>query len=228
MFNKKIFSARLDELRSSSNLSYAELGTAVGISKVSIHHLVKAINYPHCNTLLALADYFQVSIDYLVGRTDNPEVNLGRYSATELPKAVDKEVQQAMKQFKKEFVIQQRKSEEAMQKMAVAYAMEDSDAKIQFLNQIIELDPDVYNAYVTLGYVYWYHKNNFDAARMCFNEEFRRHPDNYQVLCDLAALALNEGSPDLALKYIEQAITIRPDIWDTLQTDPRFDSVRPS
>lgn len=26
-------------------------------------------------TLLAFADYFNVSVDYLLGRTDNPEVN---------------------------------------------------------------------------------------------------------------------------------------------------------
>jgi len=30
---------------------------------------------PSCETLIALADFFNVSIDYLVGRTDKQEVN---------------------------------------------------------------------------------------------------------------------------------------------------------
>jgi transcriptional regulator with XRE-family HTH domain len=53
-------------------VSYAELGAAIGISKVSVHYLEREVNYPHCNTLIALADYFDVSLDYLVGRSDDP------------------------------------------------------------------------------------------------------------------------------------------------------------
>ena len=34
-----------------------------------------AHNAASSDLLVALADYFGVSIDYLVGRTDNPEVN---------------------------------------------------------------------------------------------------------------------------------------------------------
>jgi transcriptional regulator with XRE-family HTH domain len=73
MFEKKIFAERLRLLRTSANVSYAELGAAIGISKVAVHYLEREVNYPHCNTLITLADYFDVSLDYLVGRSDVPD-----------------------------------------------------------------------------------------------------------------------------------------------------------
>ena len=30
---------------------------------------------PNLTTIIFLADYFKVSLDYLVGRTDNPKIN---------------------------------------------------------------------------------------------------------------------------------------------------------
>ena len=73
MLNKIIFSERLKLLRETKNLSKAGLGSMIGVSKVSVHYLETGVNYPHCNTLLSLADYFDVSLDYLTGRTDNPD-----------------------------------------------------------------------------------------------------------------------------------------------------------
>ena len=35
---------------------------------------IGVLNYP-IDVLIKLADYYQVSVDYLLGRTDNPEVN---------------------------------------------------------------------------------------------------------------------------------------------------------
>ena len=35
----------------------------------------KGKNYPDVRGLIGLADYFGVSTDYLLGRTDNPEIN---------------------------------------------------------------------------------------------------------------------------------------------------------
>ena len=35
----------------------------------------KGKHYPEVRNLMILADYFGVSTDYLLGRTDNPEVN---------------------------------------------------------------------------------------------------------------------------------------------------------
>lgn len=72
---QKNFADRLSELRSTNRISTNELGCNVGVSKQAISQFEKCTSYPHFRTLCSLADFFNVSIDYLVGRTDNPEVN---------------------------------------------------------------------------------------------------------------------------------------------------------
>lgn len=71
----ELFALRLKELRKSKNVKQTEMADLLGIT--SRHY--QDIEYGKINiptlTLIALADYFDVSIDYLVGRTDNPEVN---------------------------------------------------------------------------------------------------------------------------------------------------------
>lgn len=75
MFNKEIFSVRLTQLIRSHNITSKSLADAIGVSKQAINQLEKQISIPNTNNLVALADYFDVSIDYLTGRTDNPEIN---------------------------------------------------------------------------------------------------------------------------------------------------------
>ena len=72
MFDKYIFSKRLKELRNRDNIMAKDLAVIIGVSKQAINLLENATNYPHCTTLVAIADYFDVSLDYLVGRSDDP------------------------------------------------------------------------------------------------------------------------------------------------------------
>lgn len=72
MFNKEIFATRLKLLRDQKKISTVGLAKEIGISKQAISQFEKELTYPHCNTLCSLADYFDVSIDYLVGRSDDP------------------------------------------------------------------------------------------------------------------------------------------------------------
>lgn len=72
MFNKIIFAERLEELRIKKGITTVQLSREIGVSKQAISQFEKAANYPHVNTLTALADYFDVSLDYLVGRSDDP------------------------------------------------------------------------------------------------------------------------------------------------------------
>ena len=69
------FSERIKQLRSEQGMTQEALGTIIGVTRFSVYTYEKGLNYPEVRTLMTLADYFKVSLDYLVGRTDNPEIN---------------------------------------------------------------------------------------------------------------------------------------------------------
>ena len=73
MFDKKILSERVLSLRKSANISQKELGTSVGVSYFSIGKIEKGERAASIEVLCALADFFNVSLDYLVGRSDDPK-----------------------------------------------------------------------------------------------------------------------------------------------------------
>lgn len=70
-----IFSIRVKTLRLDSKLSQKSLGALIGLSMQAINDIENARSKTTLDRAALLADYFDVSIDYLVGRTDNPKVN---------------------------------------------------------------------------------------------------------------------------------------------------------
>ncbi len=75
MFSNKIFAERVKMLRKQKNIKQSELGKMVGLSSNAISDIERGRRTTTIEKLVAIADYFEVSIDYLVGRTDNPEIN---------------------------------------------------------------------------------------------------------------------------------------------------------
>lgn len=67
------FGERLKKLRTSKRLTQEELGKIVHVSKVSISGYERGERSPDRETLTDLADYFEVSTDYLLARTDNKQ-----------------------------------------------------------------------------------------------------------------------------------------------------------
>ena len=65
--------ARLRMLRQATGETQAELGTAVGVGQQTIWGWESGRVKPDWQMLGALADHFQVSVDYLIGRTDDPK-----------------------------------------------------------------------------------------------------------------------------------------------------------
>lgn len=67
------FQERLIEIRRARNLTQKQLAAAIHISEVGLQNYEGGRRKPAYDVLIALADYFDVSLDYLVGRSDDPQ-----------------------------------------------------------------------------------------------------------------------------------------------------------
>lgn len=75
----EIIGRRLRLLRESVHISQAKVAELIGTSQVSIARYENGAGSPPLKTLLWYADYFDVSLDYIFGRTDNPQGELYEY-----------------------------------------------------------------------------------------------------------------------------------------------------
>lgn len=66
------FNCRLKELRKKNKLTQVSLAEKLGLTERQYQRLEANDSKPMYDNLLALADYFDVSLDYLVGRSDDP------------------------------------------------------------------------------------------------------------------------------------------------------------
>lgn len=61
---------RLKQLRESKKLTQSDMAKILDITLQSYQRFEYGSRRPSLDVLIALADYFQVSLDFLVGRTD--------------------------------------------------------------------------------------------------------------------------------------------------------------
>lgn len=66
---------RLKELRKKKRISQLKLALDLNMNQNSISRYENGVREADYATLIAFADYFDVSIDYLLERTDNPKTN---------------------------------------------------------------------------------------------------------------------------------------------------------
>lgn len=66
---------RLKELRKSRKISQLKMAIDLNMNQNSISRYENGQRQADYQTLIAFADYFNVSIDYLLERTDNPKMN---------------------------------------------------------------------------------------------------------------------------------------------------------
>lgn len=67
-----VFSDRLRELRKDKKISQAALAKEVGVSPRVYQDYEYGKREAQMTTLVRMADFFGVSLDYLTGRTDTP------------------------------------------------------------------------------------------------------------------------------------------------------------
>ena len=72
---KVIGMIRLREIRKKRGITQVKLSMDLNISQNSISRYEKGLREPDLATLIRIADYFHVSVDYLLGRTENTEIN---------------------------------------------------------------------------------------------------------------------------------------------------------
>ncbi|WP_444000560.1 helix-turn-helix domain-containing protein [Dysosmobacter welbionis] len=69
-----MFSEKIRQLRKDRHLTQAEVAKEVGLSARGYQDLELGAK-PRYDALLHIADFYDVSVDWLMGRTDNPAVN---------------------------------------------------------------------------------------------------------------------------------------------------------
>lgn len=72
MFQKEIFGQRLLSLRKQAGVMQSDLSNLLGVTKTQISDLENGKTTTTLARLYLLCDYFNVSADYLLGRTDEP------------------------------------------------------------------------------------------------------------------------------------------------------------
>ena len=76
MKNKlEVFSARLRALRKEKNMTQRQMGDLMGITERNYQRWEGGEVNASGTAFVFLGDYFDVSTDYLLGRTDNREIN---------------------------------------------------------------------------------------------------------------------------------------------------------
>lgn len=67
---------RLRRLRESVKLSQVKMAELLGVKQSSINRYEQGQSAPSLETLVKYADYFDISLDYLLARTGNPQGKL--------------------------------------------------------------------------------------------------------------------------------------------------------
>ena len=66
---------RIKEIRLQQNLTQKEFATLIGVTERGIQRYEAGERKPTLDVLISILDNVDISAEYLLGRTDNPEIN---------------------------------------------------------------------------------------------------------------------------------------------------------
>lgn len=89
---------KIAALREKRGLTQEDLASKIGISRASLSHYEKNRRDPDYTTLTKFADFFKVSVDYLLGRTDDPS-NISDPGVRELSDELELTDEQLLEKF---------------------------------------------------------------------------------------------------------------------------------
>lgn len=111
------FKDRLKKLREEKNLTRKELADKLQLTYWALSKYETGERFPDPETLNKIADFFNVSLDYLMGRTDikDPIANIAAHRTNGYDEPLTEEELFAIEKFK-EFLKQQKREKENKQK----------------------------------------------------------------------------------------------------------------
>lgn len=70
---------RIRDLRKEIKITQEELGKVLNVGKSTISQYENDVNKPDLDTLKQIADFFDVSVDYILGRIDTRSMHSGNF-----------------------------------------------------------------------------------------------------------------------------------------------------
>ncbi|MCD7824168.1 MAG: helix-turn-helix domain-containing protein [Oscillospiraceae bacterium] len=69
-----LIAQRMKKLRKDKDVTQSQVCDTTGINRINYSGYENEKATPNAETLVRIADYFEVSVDYLMGRTDDPKI----------------------------------------------------------------------------------------------------------------------------------------------------------
>ncbi len=96
---------------------------------------------------------------------------------------------------------------------------------IRYLERLLKNDPKDGEAWNEMGVMYA-ELENYSKALTCYKRSMPLLPENAAIYYNLASASASRGESGNALRYLQHAVSLRPELKKMLPADRAFDSVR--